>query len=159
MARPPSLHRAVLAGLATALALCALPARAANDSCGFRSRALAISLPDIRPDQDLDAVVHGTGFQVGDCVPAVLMQVRMDDGRHAAGGRRRMKHATHDAYLPYSLTLGQADVGSAPLPVYVRGPGRDRYLSQTLRLHVQGAALADLPAGDYSDCILLTVTP
>lgn len=152
------LHGAVLAGFVVALAT-AMPARAATDSCSFRSRAAALSVPDIRPDQPGDVQVTGAGFQVGDCVPAVLLQVRMDDGRHGAGGRRRMKHATRDAYLPYSLSLGLPGAFSSPLAAHVRGPGRDRYISQSVRLHIQGAALADLPAGDYSDCVTLTVTP
>ncbi len=145
--------------MALLLALAVLPAHAANDACSFRSRALTFSVPAIRPDLGGDLQATSAGFQVGDCVPAVLLQVRMDEGRHAAGGRRRMKHATREAYLPYALSWNLPGALSAWLPEPVRGPGRDRYLSLGLRLHIQGAALADLPAGDYSDCITLTVTP
>lgn len=145
--------------LAASLALTAVPARAANDSCNFSSRALTLSLPDIRPDQGIDTQVTGPAFQVGDCVPAVQMQVLIDNGHHAANGRRRMKHATREVYLPYTLSLVTAN-GASTLPSEpVRGPGRGRYLRQNLRLQIQGAALADLPAGDYSDCVTLSVTP
>ncbi len=155
MASPQSRRCAALALVAASLALGVLPARAASDSCSFRSRSLSISVPDIRPDQGLDVVATSAGFQVGDCVPAVRMQVRMDDGQHAANGRRRMKHATREAYLPYTLSLAPPGLPSATM----RGPGPHRYISQGLRLHIQGAALADLPAGDYCDFITLTVTP
>jgi len=160
MASPQALRCAARVGLATLLSLGALlPAHAANDRCSFRSRLLAIRLPDIRPEQGADIQATSTTVQFGDCVPATRVQVRLDNGQHAANGRRRMKHATQEAYLPYTLSPVQPGDGSSLLPEPVRGPGRDRYISQTLRLHIQGSALADLPAGDYSDSITLTVTP
>ncbi len=150
---------AALLALALTQAQATRPAHAASEPCSFRSRTLTISVPALQPDQAGDIQATAAGFEVGDCVPALLLQVRLDDGRHAAGGRRRMKHATQEAYLPYALSWNLPGAGSLGQPQPLRGPGRDRYLRMGLRLHLQGAALADLPAGDYSDSIILTVTP
>ncbi len=159
MARPQALRCAALAAVAASLAVCALPAHAASETCSFRSRTLAIGVPDLRPEKAADIDLTIPGFQVGDCASAVLLQVHLDDGHNPANGRRRMKHATRPAYLPYTLSPGQPGGTSSVLSSPVRGPGRSRYISQSLRLQIRGADIADLPAGDYSDCVTLTVTP
>ena len=80
------------------------------------------------------------------------MTLTADNGVNFSGSRRMKRYspvATND-YIPYSF---------GPLPTNVSAPGVGAWINYVLSGNVLGSDYANVPAGNYSDTVQLTVLP
>lgn len=89
--------------------------------------------------------------RVGDCQNGGgnTLQITADNGQWFSGSRR-LKNLTSADFIDYSLT---------GLPLTLSRPGNNVYVIFTFNGTVAGSAYANAPAGNYSDTVLITVTP
>ncbi len=135
------LARRALAGwVASALlAATALPARAGCQFSSF-STPLAMSLGTLDPSRARTTGTARTLSLLGDC--ANLAQ----GGVQIIGGGQRVMRSASRAELPYLASLREVQ-GSSSAGQF------------TLDLEVAGASYANLPAGDYTDSLTLSLLP
>lgn len=152
------LHAAsrLAAGAAGLIALAAIgPAQAQRPQCEFRtsgSLQLAFGVLDPGSRAGVTATTSDAtvDHHIGDCPRGFRLSVTVGAGEHAAGGRNRLKHTGQNLYLPYSVTLE---------PATSRGPGRGQYIPLRITGRIEAADYANLPAGQYTDVLLLAVDP
>lgn len=85
---------------------------------------------------------------VGDCAPGQNLLISGDNGLHFNGSRRLQNTAGTD-FIAYSLNL----------PWTSGGPGNGNYTSFTFNGTILWGAYANAPAGNYSDTLVISVTP
>lgn len=85
----------------------------------------------------------------GDCAPGQQMSVTGDNGLNFSGSRRLKRTGSAD-YIPYALS---------GLPTNVSGPGNGIYITFTFNGTILGTDYANAPAGNYSDTVIISVTP
>lgn len=122
--------------------------------CRFSSTVQTLSFGTLNPATD-GATTAGTGAAVKyKCTKGTAAAgVTADTGLHVSGGTRRMQHATVVAdFIPYTLTITQGTQTGLGF-----GSGND------LSLGVAGAVAltdyANVTAGNYSDTVILSITP
>ncbi|WP_167772831.1 spore coat protein U domain-containing protein [Ramlibacter humi] len=153
--------------LAAAAAAClALPCAAADNAsitvsatvlsksnCRFSSNAtLAINLGAIDPSGSTTASGNvGTSFKCGGSAPTASYTVTADDGLYSPGaGLRRLRHATVTTeFMDYSLAISP----SAGLA------NKNQVVNVTVTADVAPAAYGGARSGNYSDTVVLTVSP
>lgn len=94
-----------------------------------------------------------------ECTPGTAYQVGLDPGRHAAGGVRRMRHASGGEHVAYALYRDPARTlpwGATPDVDTVAGTGTGA--AQRLTVHGRIPAGQVAPAGSYSDVVTVTVS-
>jgi spore coat protein U-like protein len=158
---------AALAALAGAMALPAAAQGTATLSvsavvlsrnvCMFRN--VPGNQPHVLAFGDLDPAASGNASAIASSVefvcrgssPIATFSISQNGGLHSTGGPNgnRMKHATADEFLPYTLALSPA-AGSVP-----RNQFNTLTITGTVLLANYRAALA----GDYSDTVVLTINP
>jgi spore coat protein U-like protein len=156
--------RTLLVAAATAAALLALRAHAANSGtltmsatvlsknvCKFNSTATALNFGTIDPTTTAPVTVTlSLSYRCNGSDPVATWSVGSDNGLHETGpGQPRMQHTTSPAfYLPYSLSFPAS--GTAP-----------RNVNQTMTVTgtVAPAAFAAAIAGSYSDTLVLSILP
>lgn len=137
-----------------ALLAMAAPVMAKDLTCSFRAKGLTMSFGALDPSSGLNAsaVVSPatlTADSAGDCDKAVTMTIDADGGSNYSGSRR-LRGASGSDFIPYTL------VG---LPISVAGPGNAKYTQFTFSGVILWTSYADAPAGNYSDTVMISVTP
>lgn len=141
----------VLQGFVIAVTLlgAALPVYANGNNCLFQSKGLSLSFGMLNPGSGFDVLVPISGASTaGDCAPGQTMTIDGDNGLHY-NGTRNLKSAAGDL-IPYSL---------AGLPQSRSGPGNDNYVPFTFNGSILWSAYANASAGNYSDTVIISVTP
>ena len=123
-----------------------------KSNCKFDSNAvITLAFGEIDPSSNTNATATATrGFKCGGSAANATFLITADDGLHASGaGQRRMKHATLNEYMSYSIALSPE---TATVP---------RNSAQTLTITgtITPAQFADVPAGGYSDTVLISLLP
>ena len=142
--------RFLFAGLLLAAGLlgATLPAYAKGNNCSFKSSGLSMSFGALNPGSGSDVVVPASGATtVGDCAPGQTMTISGDAGLNY-NGRRNLKNAVGDL-IPYSLSL----------PLTMSGPGNGQYVAFTFNGSILWSAYANASAGNYSDQVIISVSP
>ena len=144
--------RLITGCMACVLAASLSPAFAADKKCNFQATGLSLSFGTLDPSSGapvnaLFAVVGLNANAVGDC-DAVSMVMSGDNGLWF-DGNRRMRNARGD-FIPYTLS-----VPSNAVP----GPGNNKYLPFVISGVIAGSAYANASAGNYTDTVIISVTP
>ena len=145
-------RRSAIAVLAMAACLVPChPAWANNGACMFRVvGTMTLAFGSIDPSSAANVVASitpATVAQIGDC-KSVTMSITADNGQNFSGGRRMAKAGGTD-FIPYSLTL----------PPNQAAPGNNRYVGLVITGTITPAAFQNAGAGDYSDSVIITVSP
>ena len=132
----------------------AFPAYGGDKICGFQASGLGISFGTLNPSSGADVTVPVSASSLnadkaGDCVSSVTMKIDGDNGLNFKGSRR-LKNAAGTDFIPYSL---------AGLPLSSPGPGNRVYRTYTFNGIVLGSAYANASAGNYSDTVIISVSP
>ena len=132
----------------------ALPAYGGDKVCGFQASGLGLSFGTLDPSSgaDVNVAVSASTLnadKAGDCVTAVTMKIDGDNGLNF-NGSRRLKNAAGTDFIPYSLS---------GLPLSSPGPGNNRYQTFTFNGVILGSAYANASAGNYSDTVIISVSP
>lgn len=140
--------------IAAALLGLAPSAFAAGANCLFQAKGLSMSFGNLDPSNAVTVTVPVAAAtlnanRVGDCPSSRTMVVDADGGQNFLGSRRMRRGATGD-YIPYSL------IG---LPWSQSGPGNNSYVTFTFSGTVAGTAYEGASAGNYTDTVIITVTP
>lgn len=137
---------------ALGLIVLAMPVHSADLRCNFKARGLSLNFGVLNPASGATvsvplAAATLNADKVGDCT--VPMTISADAGLWSSGGLRLKNTASAD-YIAYSL---------APMPQTLAAPGNKLYVSFTFTGTVAGSAYANAPAGNYSDTVMISVTP
>ena len=89
------------------------------------------------------------------CSSETGVEVSLDNGRHAAGGQRRLASAAGDA-VPYAVYSDAARTRAWTGSPVIAGVAPERPLRLVAYGRIEPAATA-VPAGDYSDTVTITV--
>lgn len=138
--------------MACVLAASMGPAFARDKKCNFEATGLSLSFGTLDPSSEapvsaLFAAVALNADTVGDC-DTVSMAMSGDNGLWF-DGNRRMRNARGD-FIPYTLSVPS---GAVP------GPGNSKYLPFVISGVIAGSAYADASAGNYTDTVIISVTP
>lgn len=144
--------KSALVALLAAAGLGASPAFAGGTSCFFQAKGLALSFGTLNPSSGATVTVAATAAtananKVGDCPAGKTMVFSADNGLHFGSGSRQLTNGTD--FIPYSLTL----------PASQPGPGNGLYVTFTLTGTILPSGYQNVSAGNYSDSLVLTVTP
>lgn len=116
-------------------------------SCTLTSSA-TLSFPDLDPSRgDVHVENSVTNFH---CTLGANWKLTMNMGLYESGGRMRMKHESRDIYIPYNLAIDR-DSGT--------GTGYEGGTWLKLKGDVYTVDFAGAPPGNYSDTIIITLTP
>lgn len=116
-------------------------------SCRFGNSATA-SFPPLNPAAaQLQSV--SVSLNVGDCNSNQNMVVSIDQGLR---GNRTLQRTAGTETIAYSVTTPTFAGGNA-------GPGNNNYKAVTFNIVIQANAYADAVAGDYTDRLIVSVTP
>jgi len=131
-----------------------LPAYGADLICQFQAKGLSMSFGTLDPSSGVDVVKAVSAAtlnanRAGDCSSAVTMKIDGDNGLNF-NGSRRLKNVTGTDFIAYSL------VG---LPLSSPGPGNKKFKNFTFNGSILGSAYANASAGQYSDTVIISVTP
>ena len=139
--------------------LLALPAWAADTTCGFRAKGLGMNFGALDPSINSSVtkpVVAATTFanMAGDCTGAAPMTISIQGG---ATSRQLTKGGDTIAYTISGLPISLARPGNAP-------PGKPNtgwstWLTGAITATVQWSAYANAPAGNYTDAVTIEVNP
>lgn len=132
----------------------AAPAHGVGNNCSFQAKGLSISFGVLNPASGNNvtrAVSAATlnANKMGDCAPGQGMTITGDNGLNYSGSRRLKKEGGND-YIRYSLTGFPNNVG---------GPGNGSYATFTFNGTILASDYANASAGNYSDTVILSVTP
>lgn len=142
-----SMSRFPLAAAIAALLACVQPVFAA--SCSFKAHGLSLSFGVLDPSNASNitrATIAATAGadQVGHC-NNVAMTISGDNGLNYNGSRRLSNGAS---YISYTLNL----------PINLAAPGNS-YTTFSFTGTILGTAYLNAPAGNYSDTVIITVSP
>lgn len=130
-------------------------AHSAGTDCNFQARGLSLNFGTLNPASGATVTVPIVATtlnanKVGDCAPTLMtMTIAADNGMWYSGGHR-MKNSASADYIAYSLT---------GLPLTVDRPGVNQYVVFTFSGSVTWSAYSDAPAGNYSDTVMISVSP
>nr|WP_314898987.1 spore coat protein U domain-containing protein [uncultured Deefgea sp.] len=82
------------------------------------------------------------------CVLGESYKLELNNGLHADGAQRRMKHESQSAWLPYGLNVNPSS-----------GQGTGQNINVTLTATVAENDYQSRPIGRYNDTVILTITP
>lgn len=129
----------------------AAPVVARDLTCGFKARGLTMSFPPLDPSSGTNATAVLTAATdanlAGDCDKPLTMVISADGGQNF-NGSPRLSNGTE--YIPYSL---------AGLPINTSGPGNAKYIAFTITGSILWSAYANASVGNYSDTVMISVTP
>ena len=137
----------LLSLLAAALVQVSPAALALNGTCQFRAKGISMNFGALDPSSgsNASAVLAFSSLnadEVGDCRD-LTMTIDGD------GGPRLLTHAS-GASIPYTF------VG---LPIQASAPGNNRYIPFTFSGLILWNSYANAPAGNYTDTVMISVTP
>ncbi|MBE7939695.1 spore coat protein U domain-containing protein [Ramlibacter aquaticus] len=142
--------RAAAVSLLAIACLVAPPAYALNGTCTFEAKGLALSFGTLDPSSNTTvtapaaaATLHAD--QVGSC-RGVTMMFSADNGLNF-NGSRQMTNGTD--FIPYSITL----------PASQPAPGNNKWITLIINGSVLGGSYQNASAGNYSDTVMITVSP
>lgn len=123
-----------------------------KNSCKFKAPASAtLAFGNIDPSSNVNASAVATlTFRCGGASSTVSYALNQDSGLYASGvNLNRMKHATLNVYLPYTLALSPSS-GIVP-----------KNTDQTINLTstVTPASFQDATMGAYADTVVITLSP
>lgn len=103
---------------------------------------------DLNPSSNADkaALVTQPTFW---CTKGTTATISDDLGAHDSGGQRKVKHATLDEYINYSMLYTTPRTGS----------GRTGTLPMDISGTITFAAYRDASEGSYADTVVLTINP
>jgi spore coat protein U-like protein len=118
-------------------------------TCVFNSATSTLAFGALDPTSAADATASGsTTFW---CTSGVAFALADDDGLYETGpDANRMKHVTAAQYIPYSVAFST----SAAV-----GGGAGSPITLTIDGTILNADYVGAQAGDYSDTVVITVTP
>lgn len=118
---------------------------------GNQPHVLAFGDLDPADSANATAIVSSVEFVCRGSSPIATFSITQNGGLHSTGGPagNRMKHATADEFLPYTLALSPA-AGSVP---------RNQFFTLTITGTVLLANYRAALIGDYSDTVVLTINP
>jgi spore coat protein U-like protein len=139
--------------LVVMLALSTQPALANGNNCLFQSKGMSLNFGNLNPSSNLNVSVPAVAASLnadraGDCAGGQAMAISGDQGLHAAG-TRRLKHATSNDYIAYTLTF----------PPSQPRPGNNSYVPFVIVGTVQSSAYASARVGNYADSVVIFVNP
>lgn len=143
------------AGAALAAGTATLPVNAAllsKSNCKFRgSTTVALAFGNIDPSSNTSALASASlTIRCTGSPATATFSLSHDSGLHAATpGSKRMKHATLNEFLPYTLSLTPSSgtvAKGVDLAIAVGGS-------------VAPAAFQNAAAGNYADTVVVTLTP
>lgn len=122
--------------------------------CSFRDAGYSLEFGSLDPGNpvDVDSQVDASFrcFGWGN----VTFYIGHDAGLYGAGPNSlQMKHASQDLYLAYDLSLNP---NSGTLPTFFFSTG---WQDLTITGSIKGADYATAVSGNYSDTVILTITP
>lgn len=123
-----------------------------NNNCRFKAPGAAtLAFGNIDPASTANATATATlTLRCGGASPTVTYALDHDSGLHKTGvNANRVKHATLNEFLPYTLTLTPAS-GSIP-------KNTDQVI--TLTGTITPANFQNATVGAYADTVLLTLSP
>lgn len=134
--------------LAAALVQVSPAALAKNGICEFRAKGISMNFGALDPSSGSDAsamLAFSTlnADEVGDCRD-LTMTIGLE-----TPGPRVLTHAS-GAVIPYTF------VG---LPIVAPAPGNNRYIPFTFSGLILWNSYANAPAGNYTDTVMISVTP
>ena len=123
-----------------------------KSQCKFNSNSSSLNFGSLDPVNAVDKTVDTTiTFRCGGSAPNATFFVSDDDGLYETGpDANRMRHATNTAeYLLYTFTLDPAS-GTVP-----------KNTNQTLTISgtVRGSDYQDAIAGNFSDSVVISISP
>jgi len=123
-----------------------------KSQCKFNSKSSTLNFGSLDPVNPVDKTVNATiTFRCGGSAANATFLISDDDGLYEPGSdANRMRHATNTTeYLPYTLTLNPAS-GTVP-----------KNTDQTLTISgtVRGSDYQDAIAGDFSDSVVISISP
>lgn len=132
----------------------ASPAYGIGNNCSFQAKGLSIGFGSLNPStgNTVTAPISAATLnanKVGDCAPGQGVTISGDNGLNFSGSRRMKKDGGSD-YIPYSLS---------GFPTAVGGPGNGAYTTFTFNGTIMGSDYANASAGNYSDTVIISVTP
>ena len=141
-----------IAAGAVLLLVVAMPAQSSDLKCGFRASGLSLNFGTLNPASGATVTVPMAAAtlnadKVGDCT--LPMTLSADNGLWFSRNHR-LKNTGSADYIPYTL---------AGLPQTLPAPGNKVYVSFTFSGTVLGSDYANAPAGNYSDTVMISVTP
>ena len=123
-----------------------------KNNCKFQgSKSVALAFGNIDPSSAAAATASaGLVIRCAGSAALATYALTVDDGLHGTGpGARRMKHATLNVFLPYSVSLTPASgtvAKNIDVAIAVNGT-------------VTAANFQDANAGAYGDTLVITLTP
>jgi hypothetical protein len=144
--RTTSLRRAVL--LLGALLLLAASGAASAQSCSFQGAPAGIAFPSLDPS-NATVVTASTNVDIkctGKGVPPPASWAFSD--AYGANPNLQMKHASLNAFIPYSVVNP---------PLLVSGAGANQ--SYQVTATILPASYVNAYAGTYSDTLVISITP
>jgi spore coat protein U-like protein len=132
----------------------AAPAFGSGNNCVFQAHGLSMGFGALDPSSggNVNVTVQASTLNAnkwGDCAPGQSMSLSADNGLNFSGSRRLKRVGSSD-FIAYSLSA---------LPTGVAGPSNGIYQTFTFNGAVLGASYANAPAGNYSDTVVISVTP
>jgi len=123
-----------------------------KNNCKFTTSGTpALAFGNIDPASSANATASATlSIRCGGASPSVTYSLTHDSGQHETGvNLNRMKHATLNVYLPYTLTLSPAAATVA----------KNATQAITLGATVTPANFQNATVGAYSDTVVITLAP
>lgn len=122
-----------------------------KNNCRFRSGPAAINFGALDPGNTNDVTrTASMRFRCQGSAPMATFAFSTDDGLYeSAPGATRMKHATENEFLPYSLSLSPLS-GTVP-------KGEENTL--TITGTVTSANYRSASAGNYRDTVVISIAP
>jgi hypothetical protein len=123
-----------------------------NSNCRFNTATSTLAFGALDPGNPSDKTVNATTtYRCGGSAPVATFVITHDSGRYeTAPNAPRMRHATVTTeYLPYTITLSPSS-GSVP---------RNTNRTLTITGTVKGNDFQGARAGNFSDTVVLTITP
>jgi hypothetical protein len=116
-------------------------------ACRFNGSGV-VALPPLDPSIATQQSAS-VSLEVGDCNAQQSMVVTVDQGLR---GNRTLQRISGPETIAYSVTTPSFANGNA-------GPGNNNFKAVTFNIVVQANAYADAVAGDYTDRLIVSVTP
>lgn len=122
-----------------------------KNNCKFRSGAATLNFGALDPGNTNDVTrTASMRFRCQGSAPMATFAFSTDDGlNESAPGATRMKHATENEFLPYSLSLSPLS-GTVP-------KGEEKTL--TITGTVTSANYRSAYAGNYRDTVVISIAP
>lgn len=123
-----------------------------KSNCKFQgSSTPALAFGNINPASNTPATASASlTIRCGGAAPIATYTLNHDSGLYGTGpNAKRMKHATLNAYLPYTFTLTPASGSVA----------KNTNLTITVAGTVSPTSFQDAVVGSYSDTVVVTLNP